>query len=593
MNRLDRKSEAFVSVRKLCCGVIVTALGVVSPAAAQGPAPSSTSQTAITQDETVLQGDATPRPALPTIYGDTGFWYVPTAETLPSKKWSFSLFRANEELRQGLTDASQIGFTAAVGMGSHAEAFASWGVVQLYRDVKNPAFVPSDTQYGGVAQQYPYLRRRYSKDLGSPLTAGVKFNFISQSRGDAMGLALRLTGSFPIGPDWGGTNAVVGRADLVSSREFAKKFELSGTLGGVLRKDPDEFDISDGIAWGIGTRFPSRSRFSGLAEAHGEWNFSQALTLKQPLVAEDGSVAPTVSFIDDPTHYNLGLVYQAKNGWFGHAGLSYSPGVGNRSVGGNFIEHDGGWGWEARIGWHPGALPARERVHTVKETTTITNTVVTPAPPAPAANRNPTFSLNATCDPGVLEPGAVTQCRSTATDPDGDAVTCRWTAPSGTFGTPNQPNSGWTAGQTPGAVALTVTCSDTRGGSATSTVTVQVIQRVVITFEDVHFDFDRFNLRPDAVKILDDAVAKLGANANVRVTIEGHTDSVGTSEYNLALGERRANSVRDYLVNRGVTNTRLRTVSYGEDRPIGDNNTAQGRAQNRRGHLVVIMETGQ
>ena len=58
-------------------------------------------------------------------------------------------------------------------------------------------------------------------------------------------------------------------------------------------------------------------------------------------------------------------------------------------------------------------------------------------------------------------------------------------------------------------------------------------------FEDVHFDFDRFNLRPDALKILDDAVAKLQANPGLNVTIEGHCDSIGTVEYNLALGERR------------------------------------------------------
>ncbi len=109
-----------------------------------------------------------------------------------------------------------------------------------------------------------------------------------------MALALRLTGEFPIGATWGGTNAFVGRADLVASREFGKgKAELSGTIGGVGRKDPDEFDLGDGVAWGIGTRFPSRSSFSGLVEARGEWNFSQSLTLKQPLVAEDGSVAPT------------------------------------------------------------------------------------------------------------------------------------------------------------------------------------------------------------------------------------------------------------------------------------------------------------
>jgi peptidoglycan-associated lipoprotein len=117
-----------------------------------------------------------------------------------------------------------------------------------------------------------------------------------------------------------------------------------------------------------------------------------------------------------------------------------------------------------------------------------------------------------------------------------------------------------------------------------------VIRRVVITFEDVHFDFDRFNLRPDALKILDDAVGKLMSNPNIRVTIEGHCDSIGTTEYNLALGERRANSVSDYLVNRGIMQTRMQTVSYGEDRPIADNGSAQGRAQNRRAHLVVIME---
>ena len=215
--------------------------------------------------------------------------------------------------------------------------------------------------------------------------------------------------------------------------------------------------------------------------------------------------------------------------------------------------------------------------------------MTTPAPPAPAPNRNPTFSLNATCDPLVVEPGAVSQCRSTATDPDGDAVTCRWTGPSGTFGTPNQPNTSWTAGQNPGAVPLTVTCTDPRGGSATSTVTVQVINRVVITFEDVHFDFDRFNLRPDALKILDDAVAKLGANPNVRVTIEGHTDSIGTSEYNLALGDRRANAVRDYLINRGVAAGRLSTVSYGEERPKYDNAREETRRLNRRAALVVNL----
>jgi peptidoglycan-associated lipoprotein len=160
----------------------------------------------------------------------------------------------------------------------------------------------------------------------------------------------------------------------------------------------------------------------------------------------------------------------------------------------------------------------------------------------------------------------------------------------GTFSAPNAQNTTWTAPNQVGNVPITVTASDNRGGTATATVTLQVVRREVLVFEDVHFDFDRFNLRPDAIKILDDAVTKLMAQGDVRVTIEGHTDSIGTVEYNLALGERRSNSVRDYLVQRGIQNVRLMTVSYGEERPIADNATAQGRAMNRRAHLVVILE---
>ena len=137
---------------------------------------------------------------------------------------------------------------------------------------------------------------------------------------------------------------------------------------------------------------------------------------------------------------------------------------------------------------------------------------------------------------------------------------------------------------------LTVTASDGRGGTATSSCTVNVAQREVIAFEDVHFAFDRFNLSPEALKILDAAVAKLQADPSINVTIEGHTDSIGTSEYNLALGERRGNSVRDYLTKRGIAAGRMRTVSYGEERPIATNDTAAGRAMNRRAHLLVVLQ---
>ncbi len=79
-------------------------------------------------------------------------------------------------------------------------------------------------------------------------------------------------------------------------------------------------------------------------------------------------------------------------------------------------------------------------------------------------------------------------------------------------------------------------------------------------------------------------------NASLRIQIEGHTCSIGTAEYNLALGDRRANSVRDYLTSRGIAANRLGTVSYGEERPKHDNAREETRRLNRRAALVVNLQ---
>jgi peptidoglycan-associated lipoprotein len=561
----------------------------VATAAAQTPTTTTTQTTAITQDEIVLQGDATPRPSLPTIDGDTGFWFVPTAETLPGGRVSFSVFRSNFDRRQGLTDVSQIGVTGAIGIGDRLELFGSWRTVRLDRDVR-PTFIPDQTNLGGVSHEYPYLRRGFSDTLGGPVIVGAKWGLLAQGRGDAMSLAPRLAVKFPSGSTWASTNDYDAHISLVGSREFGGVFELSGTAGGILRGDPDEFRVSDSISWGVGASFPSRARLRALVEWEGEYVINRdTLVINPPFVAEDGSIAPVLSRISDPTDFKAGLVFQAKKGFFVHGGFNYSDGVGDQVVAGNAIEHTG-WGADIRIGWHPGVVPARQRVRTIKETTTITNTVTTPAPPAPRVNRNPDLGVGIACNPCVVEVGRTSQVSATATDPDGDAVTLTWSAPQGTFSTPTGPNTVWTAPAQPANVPVTVVATDTAGGKATATTTIQVIRRVELVFEDVHFDFDRFNLRADALKILDDAVAKLQANPEIQVTLEGHCDSIGSQQYNLALGERRATSARDYLVSRGIAASRLRTVSYGEDRPAADNATAQGRAQNRRAHLVVVMQ---
>ena len=181
-------------VRTLFSGFLVAAL-MAAPAAAQAPAAggqttttTTTSGPVVTQDEIVLQGDTTPRPALTTIDGDTGLWFVPTAETLPSGQWSFGVYRANFDRIQGLTDVNQFGVTGAIGLGDRFELFGSWRVIRLDRDVR-PVFIPTEPGFGGVSHEYPYLRRGWSKTLGGPVNVGGKWSLISQSRGDAMSLA--------------------------------------------------------------------------------------------------------------------------------------------------------------------------------------------------------------------------------------------------------------------------------------------------------------------------------------------------------------------------------------------------------------------
>jgi peptidoglycan-associated lipoprotein len=123
-------------------------------------------------------------------------------------------------------------------------------------------------------------------------------------------------------------------------------------------------------------------------------------------------------------------------------------------------------------------------------------------------------------------------------------------------------------------------------------VTIQVTRPPVkeFVFEDVHFDFDRYSLRPDAARVLDEAVKALQENPELRLEIEGHTCNIGTAEYNLALGERRATAVREYLAGRGIGADRLRTVSYGEERPKHDNAREETRRLNRRAAMVVRVQ---
>ncbi len=105
--------------------------------------------------------------------------------------------------------------------------------------------------------------------------------------------------------------------------------------------------------------------------------------------------------------------------------------------------------------------------------------------------------------------------------------------------------------------------------------------------KETHFDFDKYDIRPGDAKILDEDGKWLKANANYLVLIEGHCDERGTSEYNLALGERRAKATLNYLVAQGVATARMTIISYGKERPLCTEHNEGCWAKNRRAHFLV------
>lgn len=104
---------------------------------------------------------------------------------------------------------------------------------------------------------------------------------------------------------------------------------------------------------------------------------------------------------------------------------------------------------------------------------------------------------------------------------------------------------------------------------------------------DVFFSFDSSAITPEAQDQLKQNAAWIGQNTAQSVTIEGHCDERGTDEYNIALGERRANSTKEYLVQLGVNSAKLSTVSYGEEKPFDPAHNEEAWANNRRAHFVT------
>jgi peptidoglycan-associated lipoprotein len=208
----------------------------------------------------------------------------------------------------------------------------------------------------------------------------------------------------------------------------------------------------------------------------------------------------------------------------------------------------------------------------------------TEAPPPAAAQ--PTVTLEA--NPTTLEKG--------------DSSTLSWTSTNATQLT-IAPDVGTVTAQgstkvTPAAsTTYTITASGP-SGSANATARVTVATAAAPTTEptqdeifirevrDAFFDFNKADIRPDARTALSQTASYLRSYPTERVTVEGHCDERGSTEYNLALGDRRASAVKQYLVSLGISADRINTVSFGKEKPFCMQSTEDCYQQNRRGHFV-------
>jgi outer membrane protein OmpA-like peptidoglycan-associated protein len=531
--------------------------------------------------------DAT-RPATTTFLGDTGLWYVPTGEVLPAKRKSFSAYYVNTDREAGFSDIGRFIGTFGYGVGDRTELFLSMEVVsRIDRDYRPLGFDTNPA--GGPVNEYPQMRNSWSGSTFGDIYVGGKFNILSEYAQNDVALAIRGIVKLPTGSSDVDKGTSTGKADfladLIVSKEINKAFELSAYGGFAFRGSPDLKDsggtdsISNSGRWGFGFAVPTRGAFRLTAELYGEKYFDDTLTGTANI--GDGRLTPYTWPNRNPVEFTLGGTWISPSGLFAGIGATINFAHDGRSDFGSSFEDEGGdnMGVQFRLGYHPGV---RTYVPPPAQAPT--------PPPMTPTNRPPT--VKARCEPCIVEVGKSSTVTCDANDPDGDQLTYRWTTPTGSLANPGDRQTLWTAPMQEGSVPVTCTVNDGKSGTATDTVTIQVIKPPVkeYTFEDVHFDFDRYSLRPEAVRILDEAIRAMRDDASLRIEIEGHTCSIGTAEYNLALGERRATAVRDYLTSRGVTADRLRTVTYGEERPKHDNAREETRRLNRRAQLVVRLQ---
>jgi len=216
---------------------------------------------------------------------------------------------------------------------------------------------------------------------------------------------------------------------------------------------------------------------------------------------------------------------------------------------------------------------------------------VEPVPPAPVTPPVPVPTISLSAQPSTIMKG--------------QSTVLRWQSANATM---VELDSGIGTVAASGQITLVPSGSSTYtakatgpGGSAAASTRVTVELPVAVSappalsdqeffqkrIQDLFFDYDKFNIRSDQLSVADANIRALKERPNLKVMIEGHCDERGSEKYNLALGDRRANAVKSYIVERGVSPDRVDTTSYGKERPFNLGHDEEAWAQNRRAHFIL------
>ena len=297
-------------------------------------------------------GDADTRPGSTTWFGDTGLWFVPTGEILPSGTWSISGYRANIDRAQGVTDISHFIGTVGVGIGDRVEVFGSVRADTRFKRVGRPLFDPTNPDNGGVLNEYPFITKFWNDDGLGDVIIGAKFNITSEHRQQPAALAVRAAVKVPTGDEDVGrsTGELDVMVDFIVSKNIQERVELSGFGGVLARGEPTGITLGNSIRWGVGAGFPTSGSVKLFTELRGEVPIDDNVALTTSLVGIDGTQSSLTSAISAPVDLTLGMMWQAQGGTCVGAGLSYAVNqdTGVQGTTGNNL------GFQLRIGYHPG-----------------------------------------------------------------------------------------------------------------------------------------------------------------------------------------------------------------------------------------------